>query len=81
MVICGQPVLINLQMAGCSSKLLVSLDLSNKYCEILCFIRAAPVITYKGDDARPNIVQMPESSLNISSLIRHLLKVICGFDI
>ncbi len=26
-------------------------------------------------------MQMPESSLNISTLIRHLLKVICDFDI
>lgn len=26
--------------------------LSNSYCENLCFIRIAPVITYRGDDAR-----------------------------
>jgi hypothetical protein len=27
------------------------------------------------------IMQMPESSLNISTLIQHLLKVICGINI
>jgi hypothetical protein len=34
----------------------------------------------KGICERWGFMQMPESSLNISTLIRHLLKVICGFE-